>query len=74
MTQQHQRHSYSLDELQRLCDECKLAINQQPDVTIRQAMVTVCDRCKKVKSHVPELVKLRKHIHEMNEKLADDLA
>ena len=74
MTQQHAPHSFSLDELQQLCDECKLAINEQPDATIKQAMEKVCDSCKKVKSHVPELMKLRKHIHEMSEKVSDDVA
>jgi uncharacterized protein Yka (UPF0111/DUF47 family) len=63
-----------MDELQRLCDDCKLAINDQQDEAIKQAMQKVCDNCKKVKAHVPELVELRKHIHEMNERLSDKVA
>ena len=60
--------SFSPEELQRKCDECKVAIASEDDLRIRQAMERVCDHCKVVREHLPELAELRRHIHEMNEK------
>ena len=60
--------SFTADELQRKCDECKAAIASQDDLRIRRAMERVCDHCKVVREHLPELAELRRHIHEMNEK------
>jgi ribosome-binding protein aMBF1 (putative translation factor) len=74
MTQQAKVQSFSLEQLQQLCDDCKLAINEQQDAAIKQAMLKVCDSCRQVKAHVPELMELRRHIHEMNEKLPDSAA
>lgn len=74
MTQQSKFKNFSLDELQRLCDDCKLAINDQQDASIKQTMLKVCDACKQVKAHVPELMELRRHIHDMNERLSDTAA
>ena len=72
MSQQLKAESFSLDELQSLCDDCKVAINEQKDEAIKQAMEKVCDTCKQVKTHVPELMELRKQIHDMNEQLSSD--
>ena len=72
MTQQLKTKSFSLDELQSLCDDCKLAINEQKDEAIQVAMRKVCDTCKQVKAHVPELMELRKQMHDMNEQLSSD--
>ena len=72
MTRSLKAESFSLDELQSLCDDCKLAINEQKDKSIQVAMRKVCDTCKKVKAHVPELMELRKYIHDMNEQLSPD--
>ena len=72
MNRQLKAESFSLDTLQSLCDDCKLAINEQKDEAIQVAMRKVCDTCRKVKDHVPELVELRRHIHDMNEQLSSD--
>lgn len=74
MTQQFKAAGFTQDELQSLCNDCKQAINEQKDEAIKQAMEKVCDKCKTVKAHVPELMELRKNIHEMQEKLSDEVA
>jgi ribosome-binding protein aMBF1 (putative translation factor) len=76
MTQQSKAkiQNFSLAELQQLCDDCQLAINEQLDAAIKQAMLKVCHTCKQVKAHVPELMELRRHIHDMNERLSDTAA
>jgi NAD-dependent SIR2 family protein deacetylase len=74
MIQQSKARALSAAELQRLCDECKLAMDEQQDADIKQAMVKVCDACRQVKAHVPELIELRRHLHEMNEHLPDHVA
>lgn len=74
MIQQSKAKALSAAELQRLCDECRLAIDEQQDADVKQAMVTVCDACRQVKAHMPELIELRRHLHEMNEQLPDPVA
>jgi hypothetical protein len=49
-------------------------MDEQQDADIKQAMVKVCDACRQVKAHVPELIELRRHLHEMNEHLPDHVA
>ena len=72
MTQQLKAESFSLNELDSLCDDCSVAISEQKDEAIQVAMRKVCDTCKQVKAHVPELMELRKNIHDMNEQLSSD--
>lgn len=72
MTQQLKSQGFSMGGLQSLCNDCKLAINDQKDEAIKEAMGKVCDTCKKVKAHVPELMELRQHMHDMNEQLPSD--
>ena len=72
MSQQLKAESFSMDTLQSLCDDCAVAIDEQKDEAIKLAMEKVCATCKQVKAHVPELMELRKNIHDMNEQLSSD--
>ena len=55
-----------LQELQKQCDLCKEAIIHESDVPIREAMQEVCEKCKKVRLRVPELMELRRKLEKFN--------
>lgn len=74
MLPQSASKTFSLDELQQLCDECRQSIDGQSDSHIKQAMERVCERCQRVREDIPALVELRKHIHEMKEKYPGEVA
>ena len=44
-----------LNALQRICNECMSAINDQQDEMIQQSMRKVCDSCTEVRERLPRL-------------------
>ena len=56
------------DYLDRVCSECKQAIEDEQDPVTKQVMRDVCEKCRKVRASITELEELRKSIHEMDEK------
>lgn len=67
-----QAEAPSLAELDRLCHECRESIAAQPHGVLKESMEEACVKCKKVRAHLPDLLALRKHLHEMTEKFPDD--
>ena len=55
-----------LIELQEQCDTCKEAIVHQGEGAIKTEMQKVCDKCRKVRLRVPELMELRQRLEAFN--------
>lgn len=63
-----------LNELDRLCAECKQAITEQPDSQLKAVMQEACDKCKSVRGIVPELMELRQQSEDFNRDMASKKA
>lgn len=57
-----------LAELQKLCDECKAAIESQNDAKLKKAMEEACDKCKGVRQLIPELMELEHRVEAMQKR------
>ena len=55
-----------LIELQELCDTCKEAIVHQSEGELKTGMELVCEKCRKVRLRVPELMELRRKLQAVN--------
>lgn len=58
-----------LDELQHACDLCKEAIVHEHEVPIREKMQDVCEICQRVRTRLPDLIKLREDMRSFNQRL-----
>ena len=55
-----------LDQLQSACDLCKEAIVHEHEVPIREKMQDVCEVCQRVRTLLPDLMKLQHEMQEFN--------
>jgi len=55
-----------LIELQEECDACKEAIIHEDNIKFRTEMEKVCEKCRKVRLRVPELMELKQRLQAMN--------
>lgn len=55
-----------LMELQEECDICKEAIVHEDNINFRTEMEKVCEKCRKVRLRVPELMELKQKLKAMN--------
>lgn len=55
-----------LIELQEQCDTCKEAIVHQNEGLMKNEMQKVCDKCRKVRLRVPELMELKRKLEAFN--------
>lgn len=70
MKTQQTLDSMDLEHLQNLCDQCKLAIAElDNNESIGKALQDACSACQHVRSRFPDLVALRRTLHQFNTEL-----
>lgn len=55
-----------LIELQEQCDICKEAIVNETNIKFKTEMQKVCDKCRKVRLRVPELMETNRKLQAFN--------